>query len=174
MKSIIVLLASVCAAAAVAADRTELRRWYEAGAHYDAVRARARQVAPRRRDAPARELNVSDEEVREIQVAALEVVPRAIVNIGAVTTGCACEEGPGCTDQVWIVATDAVRAKGLQLSRVEQRWRIGPVQAWWLRYDALLARRAQFQGWREFENAERKLLDEFPACASPPSRLASH
>ena len=76
------------------------------------------------------------------------------------------------------IAIDAARAKGLQLSRIDGRWRLGTVQAWWLRYDELLSRRTQFAGWREFETAERKLLDEFPACTSSPAetsnRLAAH
>jgi len=172
------MVVSLCAAVAVAADGADLRRWYEARGHYDAIRAQARSVAPRRRDAPARALNISDQEVREIQAVALELVPRAIVNIGTVTTGCACEDGAACTEQVWIVASDAARAKGLQLSRIDGRWRLGTVQAWWLRYDELLSRRTQFAGWREFETAERKLLDEFPACTSSPAetsnRLAAH
>jgi hypothetical protein len=55
---------------------------------------------PNRRDGPLREPNVSDEEVREIQAATHEVFPGSIVNIFAVVTGCLCEEGWACSDQL--------------------------------------------------------------------------
>lgn len=61
-----------------------------------------RATDPSRPSAPLRQDNITDEEVREVQLAALEVYPDVIVNISGVTTGCGCEEGPACTAQVWI------------------------------------------------------------------------
>jgi hypothetical protein len=113
-----------------------------------------------------RAFNITDEEVREIQGAAWEVVPRSIINIGAVTTGCPCEEGSSCTDQVWIVATDQSRTSGLLLSRILGRWVVGPVQTWWLRYAALLRRDGIYKDYRVYEAAQRKLLDDMPFCAT--------
>jgi hypothetical protein len=56
---------------------------------------------PIRREDSLRELNISEDEVREIQSAALQVSPGSIVNISGVVTGCPCEDGLGCSDQVW-------------------------------------------------------------------------
>lgn len=42
-------------------------------------------------DAEHRELNPTDAEVRDIEAAVREVLPQAIVRIGAVTNGCKCE-----------------------------------------------------------------------------------
>jgi hypothetical protein len=139
---------------------------------YYALSTRAAKIAPRRRDAPMRDMNITDEEVREIQGAALDVVPRAIINIGAVTTGCPCEDGGSCTDQVWIVATDPSRTKGLQLSRILGRWVVGPVQQWWLRYDDLQKRRGEFKDFGNFRAAQQKILDDLPLCTEAEARAA--
>ena len=80
---------------------------------------------PVRIDGPLRYENISDIEVREIETATRKVYPGAIVNISGVTTGCPCEDGPTCTDQVWIVAYRPERIKGLMLSRIDGRWGIG-------------------------------------------------
>lgn len=127
----------------------------------------ARKIQPARRDAPLRQLNISDEEVREIQSVAAEVVPRTIVNIGGVVTGCPCEDGSDCTDQVWIVAWRPEKSTGLMLSRINNRWVIGPIQQWWLRYDDLEARRRTFRSMEAFYQAENDLIDRFPACEKP-------
>jgi hypothetical protein len=159
------VVAVLAAATAFAQDRSRYLKFVAEQERYFALSARAAQLAPRRRDAPMREANITDQEVREIQAAALDVVPRAIVNIGAVTTGCPCEDGPSCTDQVWIVATDSSRSKGLLLSRILGSWAVGPVQTWWLRYDDLLKRRAEFKDYRKFDALQQKLLDDMPFCS---------
>lgn len=88
------------------------------------------QARPHRRDGPLRYENISDEEVREVQSAAAEVLPQAIVNISGVTTGCPCEDGEQCSDQVWIVAYRPDRSVGLMLSKISHHWVIGVVQRW--------------------------------------------
>src|SRR5689334_23330213 len=63
----------------------------------EAIFQRARDLFPRRRDTPLRYLNITDNEVREIQRLAAGVQINEIMNISPVVTGCACEEGPDCT-----------------------------------------------------------------------------
>jgi hypothetical protein len=124
---------------------------------------RAFELRPQRRDAPLRYENITDIEVREIQLVAEKHVPKSIVNISPVVTGCPCEEGPQCTDQVYIVANGLVTSAGLQLSRVKNSWQVGVVQQWWLRYDALRARR-DTMNWRAYEASEAELFRELPQC----------
>lgn len=89
----------------------------------------------RRRDTPARIANISDEEVREIESVMREQHPGAVVNIGTVLGDCICEDGPQCSEQVWVVAYLPQASQGLQLSRINERWQLGPLQRWWLRYE---------------------------------------
>ena len=89
---------------------------------------RIHQSRPHRLEGPLRYDNISDIEVREIEKEVREIMPGAIVNISGVTTGCPCEDGPKCTDQVWIVAYRPERSTGLMLSKIDGHWRVGPVQ----------------------------------------------
>src|SRR5213083_2970792 len=75
---------------------------------------RADLLRPHRRDTPLRELNLTDNEVREIQGVAAKVGMSTMLNISPVVTGCACEEGPLCTDQVYVVANLPEKTVGLQ------------------------------------------------------------
>lgn len=102
-----------------------------------------------RRDEPLRELNLSDTEVRQIQSIAWRVFPGAILNISGVVSGCPCEEGPSCTDQVWIVAHGHGEALGLELSRIYGRWTVGTVQQYWL------------------DLAMHRLYARYPVCTTP-------
>lgn len=120
-------------------------------------------LQPTRRDAPLRYLNISDNEVREIQLVAEKYVPKVLLNISPVVTGCACEEGPQCTEQVFIVAEKPGKSVGLQLSRIKNAWVVGNVQQWFLRYDALRAQQKEMD-YDRFYRAEGELLREFPAC----------
>src|SRR5687768_1774433 len=88
------------------------------------VLSHARQVVPRRRDGPLRELNLTDDEVREIQSATRSYLPNAYLNISPVVTGCPCEDGGGCTDQVYVLADAGGQSKGLQLSRIRNEWKV--------------------------------------------------
>ena len=136
-------------------------------------------ASPARRDGPLRELNLSDIEVREIQAVVLRVLPGSILNISGVVTGCPCEEGPGCSDQVWIVAHRAGMTQGLQLSRINARWALGVVQQWWMDRDKLE------QWWSDsgrgksgrthsefvaYAKAVEALNDRFPVCATEPTQ----
>ena len=68
-----------------------------------------------------------------------EVFPGAVVYISAVTTGCPCHDGTGCTEQVWSVAFQGVASSELALSRIDGKWQIGPLQRWWLTRDRIVA-----------------------------------
>ena len=138
-----------------AGERAELRQ-------RDA-RIRSYQIAPKRRDEPLRYLNISDYEVREIQLVAEKYLPKVLLNISPVVTGCPCEEGPQCTDQVYIVAETAQSSKGLQLSRVRNAWVVGAVQQWFLRYDELRSR-GDKMGYLNFTRARNELYRDFPIC----------
>jgi len=129
------------------------------------IQYRMAKVRPYRREAPLREDNVSDMEIREIQAAAAAIMPGAIVNIGSVVTGCPCEDGPRCTDQVWIVAYRPDRTMGFLLSRLSDHWAIGIVQRWWWDFENLMAQRENSDEWRA---AEKKLMERFPACDEDP------
>jgi hypothetical protein len=126
-------------------------------------RFRAWQLLPKRRDEPLRYLNISDYEVREIQLVAEKYLPKVLLNISPVVTGCPCEEGPQCTDQVYIVAESGQSSKGLQLSRVKNAWVVGTVQQWYLKYEELVTREPKMD-FLDRMRAESELFREFPAC----------
>ena len=84
-----------------------------------------------------REQNVNDVEVREIVSAVKEINPGSIVNIDGVKSDCPCEDGPGCTAQVWVVAYQPQQSDGYVLSKIDGNWIIGPVQKWWLKFHYL-------------------------------------
>jgi len=137
--------------------------WDDESRIYDRV-GRVNELRPRRRDTPLRELNISDNEVREIQDVAARHGMTTMLNISPVVTGCPCEEGLLCTDQVYVVADLPDKTVGLQLSRVRNAWVVGTVQMWWFRYDALLKKQTTMDWW-EFIKARNELLREFPMCA---------
>jgi hypothetical protein len=124
---------------------------------------RAWQLRPGRRDEPLRELNITDNEIREIQGVAAKYIPKTLMNISPVIAGCPCEEGPQCTDQVYIVAEKGEKSVGLQLSRVKNAWQVGVVQEWWFRHDALQARRAKME-YRQYKSEIDELFRVFPMC----------
>jgi hypothetical protein len=132
---------------------------------YD-IEGRARQVYPGRRDTPLRLLNITDEEVREVQAIAREYEMPELMNISPVVTGCPCEEGGSCTEQVYIVSRIGERTRGLQLSRHQNLWTVGAVQKWWLEYASLLAR-ARDMSYFEFQELRALKLLEFPVCTKP-------
>jgi hypothetical protein len=127
------------------------------------IEQRAHELYPRRRDSPLRYQNITDGEVREIQRLAAASSFREVVNISAVVTGCACEEGADCTEQVYILGKYEERIVGMQLSRMKNRWSIGRVQRWWLDYAALQARQPQMER-AAYEQARGRMLLEFPMC----------
>ena len=131
------------------------------------VRDRAQELYPRRRDEPLREANITDNEIREIEALVESHLPRAIVNIGPVVTGCPCEEGSQCTDQVWLQANTARESVGMLLSRSRNRWDLSTVQKWWLRRWALEREESELD-WRERGEREWALVQDFPVCTEPP------
>ena len=148
----VALAAASLMMAAVFADAREKTAKDIAEEHHFWLWKRVDMIRPQRRDGPLRYLNVSDNEVRQIQGAASEVVGNVLVQIGGVTVGCPCEDGPRCTDQVWVQAEVHDKPFGLLLSKIDSRWAIGPVQRWWWRYEKA--------GWDE----QDKLIDELPDC----------
>jgi hypothetical protein len=129
----------------------------------EAIFERARELYPRRRDTPLRYLNITDNEVREIQRLASGIHIPELLNISPVVTGCACEEGPDCTEQVSIVGKYGDHSIEIQLSRLRNRWSIGRVQRWWLDYAALKAREP-LMDHREYEKARGIKVLDFPMC----------
>jgi hypothetical protein len=140
--------------------------WRQQSTRYRDIQTRAWLLIPQRRNSPLRELNISDDEVREVQVLAALYLPRELVNISPVVTNCPCEEGPTCTAQVYVLATGKGRTKGLQLSRMNQTWQVGIVQGWWLKHEALKQQDTGNKFLDEYreEKARNELLEEFPVC----------
>lgn len=167
------LLFSTGAAAQAQATRDSLKAKYERmdrmQEHIRQVFNRAVTLKPVRRDSPLRYLNISDDEVREIQGVVREYIPRDMVNISPVTDGCVCEEGPSCSAQVYVVAMNGDFSRGIQLSRVGKAWRIGAIQLWWLEYERLRPKLASMAYEEELELAY-DLANRFPSCA-PDSRV---
>ncbi|MDW3094540.1 MAG: hypothetical protein R8G33_02580 [Gammaproteobacteria bacterium] len=135
---------------------------------------------PSRKDGPSysvkdklRYVNISDEEVRQIQAKALELNPGMTVNIGGVTVGCPCEDGPNCKDQVWVVTSTSVNSIGLMYSKIDGSWVIGPVQSWWMQYEMLFGKIDSPKSWgksidwyKQNEDSLTKLYDSKPSCLS--------
>jgi hypothetical protein len=168
------------AAGAPAAEPLKTSAGAEAGRRDEAVNmevrlreldARSRQLFPRRRDTPLRYLNITDSEVRELQVIARKYNLSELLNISPVVEGCPCEEGGTCTEQVFIVGNIDQKAYGLQLSRRKNLWTVGVVQRWWLERAALEARE-KVMDVRSFQKARDRLLMEFPQCAPTDGQAA--
>jgi hypothetical protein len=130
-----------------------------------AVMGSANLRVPKRRDSPLRELNLTDEEVREIQAATQAYLPSAYLNISPVVTGCACEDGPDCSEQVYVLADTGAVGRGLQLSRLKNKWTVAPLQQWWLNFERLKERRGKMT-YPEYERALIILSREYPTCAA--------
>ena len=128
----------------------------------DRVEARIIQTRPTRRDGPLRKANLSDDEAREIQSIMAPTYPGAILNISGVVTGCPCEEAPSCSDQVWVVPENDLKAGGALLSRSSDRWTIGPIQKWWLDKAHVEADHTLTPNQRA-ETLD-SLWEKFPAC----------
>jgi hypothetical protein len=133
---------------------------------------RAFALRPSRRDSPLRYENIRDTEVAEIRRVAASVVPRAIVNISGVVEGCPCEDGPACSEQVWILAYRSDKTVGLLLSKIKGQWTIGPVQQWWLNYEDLQSR-AGILGHDAFWDARDMLIEQFPAACKRKSTVST-
>jgi tetratricopeptide (TPR) repeat protein len=127
------------------------------------------ETEPRHRDSPLRYANISDNEVREIQDAVASRRPFDFVSIGGVVTGCPAEDGPGCTDQVWVELRRQGKNGGLLLSKVSNQWVIGLIQRWHLCNEDLEARRANFPSYDAYLAARDALVKAFPLCVKLPT-----
>jgi hypothetical protein len=119
---------------------------------------------------PMRRENISDEEVREVQDAALQVYPDFIVVISGVTDGCACEEGRQCSAQVGLALNRNNVTRSLLLSRINGHWKVGAVQSWWLQYREFERTHPRPTNWDALQAWERErqaLFKRFPACPAP-------
>ena len=146
----------------------EMMQWESEWRRKDHISKRAAELKPAYRAEPLRYLNISDEEVRQVQRVSVKYLPRAMVNISPVVTNCPCEEGPNCTAQVYVVATTGEKSKGLQLSLLKDQWIVGVVQQWWIRRDGLHApppAAGLLERYR-YEKALHELYSEFPVCSS--------
>ena len=130
--------------------------------------------------------NLTDEEVGQITRSVQAQVPGAMVNIGGATAGCNCQNGPDCSSEVWAVASRPDASHGLRLARINGEWQIGPLQAWWIDFEALArfpadgltpddeTARARTQAWLD---ARAALLDAYPTCTwqldTPPLSFAA-
>ncbi len=139
---------------------------YWHGEKEERIRQRIGETQPRRRDSPLRYLNISDDEVRQIQLAVAAVEPQEFVSIGGVVTGCPVEEGPGCTDQVWVDLHRPDKTVGLLLSKVNDQWVIGVIQRWWLCNHDLDAHRERFSSYSAYWAAKDELINHFPSCVA--------
>jgi len=127
------------------------------------VLARISLTRPIRRNGPLRKANLSDDEAREIQSVMSLVYPGVLLNISGVVTGCPCEEGPSCSDQVWVVPKDDVKTPGVLLSRISDRWAVGPIQKWWMDRADLEADTRLTPS--QHEEALYTLWEKFPKCS---------
>jgi hypothetical protein len=100
---------------------------------------------------------------RWLRAAGATVAPNSIVYISGVVTGCPCEDGRACADQVWVLAQRAGESRGLLLSKIADHWIIGPIQQWWLEYETFRARLPPRLSMSD-DNAEDDLKLRFPAC----------
>ncbi len=155
--------------AAASADLFQQCADQRADDYLGVTRTRAFTVQPPHRAGPVRYLNISDEEVREVQAAASEVVGKVLVTIAEVTETCPCEDGDACTDQVWVLAYLPSGTVGLSLSKIGGHWTIGTVQRWWLQHDNLA--RINRRGYFAFIDAEHELLKHFPTCGLDKGEL---
>jgi hypothetical protein len=140
--------------------------WRAEGYRYLRIERRAKALYPQRRDTPLRDLNISDNEIREVEAIAQKYLPRSLVNISPVVAECPCEEGPTCTAQVYVVATTRTSSRGLQLSRMKDRWDVSMVQQWWHRRDVIVEQSTGNRFLDDYlhEKAINELYEEFPAC----------
>lgn len=127
--------------------------------------------------------NIHDGEVSEIQQLMSELAPGAIVDIDSVYEGCSCEEGPACTDQVWVVSHQPGRNTGLWLSRMEGHWALGPYEKWQREIADLYRHQSEFLGPRDAPDfaARRDAYNQHmlelqmskPRCEATPSASAA-
>ena len=146
----------------------EMELWRAEYRKTDSVSKRAEELKPAYRAEPLRYVNISDEELRQVELITVKHLPRATVNISPVVTDCPCEEGPMCSAQVYVVANTEDDSKAIQLSRVKDQWIVGVVQQWWHRREAMHVPKpgSSFPERYRYERALHELFSEFPVCVN--------
>ena len=80
-----------------------------------------------------------------------------------------------CDSQVWILAYRDNRYDGLMLSRISNKWVVGPLQTWWFEYDLLSKKINELlsekpadyrEAYRELREKRLRLQEAFPSCVS--------
>ena len=80
-----------------------------------------------------------------------------------------------CDSQVWILAHQDNRYDGLMLSRISNKWVVGPLQSWWFEYDLLNNKMTELRSeqladyWAAYMELREKriqLQEAFPVCIS--------
>ncbi len=164
--SVIVMLATLIAAANGAESTSTRQRaaLLLKQKQSEMLEKRILETRPRRRDTPARAVNITNEEVQEIRAVAAKVMRGDIVNIGTVVTGCPCEDGTSCTEQVWILGNRAGRISGLLLSKIDKHWQLGPMQRWWLEFESVERNSQKLRTSSEYYKALDDVKQKFPVC----------
>jgi hypothetical protein len=139
-------------------------RWHKLQRDRDLQR-RIATLDPNRYRSPTslRDLDISDEEVLQIEAVVREIIPGAIVMISGVAKGCPCEDGPGCSAQVWIAVHLPKETRALEISDINDHWAIGPVQQWYL--DSAELQRSKYPTSADYNAARDALSDRFPTCS---------
>ncbi len=122
---------------------------------------------PEYREGRLRDENLNDIEVRQIVRIINNVAPQTLVSILGVTDGCACEDGPDCSNQVWVFATDELHSVNIVLSKIAGEWVIGPQQAWAFDLDKLEAERSNL-----ISSLETLTLDDLESVRIINERLS--
>ena len=169
MKRFFLALCTLCCAgigtSVAAPERSwaELRKLYD---QHDDLRHRANALIPRPRYEPLRYAGISDIEVSEVLAASPVQLSRSAVYIGPVVVGCPCEDGSGCKYQVWVAANIQSTPIEFLFSMIDDHWKIGPVQQWWLDHRRLeKAPRTRDPGNVFSDNVEAHYM-AFPRCVS--------
>jgi hypothetical protein len=123
--------------------------------------------AARYRRIALREVNISDIEVRQIQAVVQDLMPGAIVAISGVAKGCPCEDGPGCSAQVWTAIYYEGKTTSLELSDINEHWVVGPVQQWYIERAKLA--RPSFPSYAAYSAAQQAMNDRYPVCSGASS-----
>jgi hypothetical protein len=144
-------------------SRALTARWRE-WQHQNEIIRRQIESDPHRQAGSLRAVNISDDEVRQIEGVVRAMIPSSIVSISGVVQGCPCEDGPGCTARVWVAAYRPERTTWLELSEINSNWAVGPVQQWYLESEKLDA--SQWPSYAARSAARQALDDRYPACAS--------
>jgi hypothetical protein len=124
-------------------------------------------TATNRHVAPYRENDINDEEIRQIEGVVRELIPGGIVMISGVAKGCPCEDGPNCAAQIWIAVHLPRQTRSLELSDINDRWVIGPVQQWFL--ESVQLERSKYPTRVDFDAARAAMDDRYPTCATEAS-----